>query len=258
MNFSGIVVTLNEEKNLKRCLDSLFKVCDEVVVVDSGSIDETVEIANSYGAKVIFHEYLGDGKQKNFAIGHVKHDWIVQLDADESIDDIAIEELNAFKASGLIEKYDALGFRRKTHIGKRWVKSCGWYPDPCVRVLNKKRAAFTDSVEHTRVIASKTMIFEGHILHYSFDSYSDLFDRTNRFTTRSARNLFLNERRVNGFSPFLHAFVRFFMKYFVKRGFLDGLDGLTVAIGQALGAYLKYAKLVEYQREGKAPENMWG
>lgn len=247
---SANIITLNEEKNIGECIVSLTEVCNEVVVVDSGSSDRTVEIAESKGARVIVQPYLGDGYQKNVALDHVKNEWVLSIDADERLtEDMAA----AIKEIDLLETpHDAFSFRRRNMIGSRWIQCCGWYPDYCVRLYNKNKARFKEVAQHSSVVATKVRLIEADIVHYSFANIGQLFAKPGRdFSGRAAKIMYKEGRRANGVSPFLHGFSAFAKKYLLQKGFLGGVDGMTVSLSSGLNSYLKYARLLEYQRDSK-------
>ena len=149
MNITGIIITLNEQTNIKDCIESMQSVCDEIIVVDSNSKDKTRDIAEELGAKVIIQDYLGDGFQKNFALDKAKNDWILSLDADERLTSDMISEIKSLdlKSSG----FDGFGFPRRNFIGSRWIKHGGWYPDVCVRLYNKQKTMLKKVKQHSFV-----------------------------------------------------------------------------------------------------------
>lgn len=247
MLISANIITYNESKNITTCVNALKDICDEVIVVDSLSTDNTTEIAKSLGAKIVIQEYLGDGQQKNIALDYAKYDWILSIDADEVPDDEMISSILKLK-SEKIQEYDAYSFRRKNHIGDRWIKHCGWYPDICTRLYNKNTTKYQNISEHSHVEAENIKELPGNIIHHSFKNYDDLFYKANRHSTRGANILLDKGARVNRFSPIIHGFWAFIKKYFFQRGFIQGLNGLTIALSVSLTSYLKYAKFLEMKR----------
>jgi glycosyltransferase involved in cell wall biosynthesis len=251
---TGIIITLNEAEHIADCIKSLMPVCNEIIIVDSGSSDQTLEIAQNMGAKVHMQKYLGDGPQRNHAHIYTKNEWILNLDADERLHDNAVKTINSLNLE--TTSYDAFALRRRNHIGSRWIKVCGWYPDYCIRLYNKEKTRFSENKQHDKVTTKNYKKINMDIVHYSFHNIGELFSRhPNRsFSTRAAKILFRKNRKVNSFSPFLHGAWALFNSYFLKRGFLGGCDGLTVAISSAVNSYLKYAKLLEYQRDQRVRE----
>ncbi|MEZ4871815.1 MAG: glycosyltransferase family 2 protein [Bdellovibrionales bacterium] len=245
-NISGNIITLNEESHIKDCILSLRLICDEIVVVDSGSTDKTKEIAREMGALVVDQPYLGDGIQKNVALSHVKNDWVFSLDADERVTPELAEAINNLDLENT--PYEAFSVRRRNYIGDRWIKYCGWYPDNFIRLYNRQKTKFADVKAHARVQTKNYDQLNADLIHWSYKHAGELFVKGDRFSTRGAKILFEKGRRGNGFSPVLHGGLAFIKKYFFKLGFLGGVDGLTVALSAGVNSYLKWAKLLQLQR----------
>ncbi len=250
---TGIVITLNEERNIKQCIESLQQVCSEIIIVDSESQDNTVAIATKLGAKVINQPYLGDGIQKNVGIDYASNDWILSLDADERLTPEAVDSLKNIDL--LNTDHDAFALRRRNYIGSRWIKQCGWYPDYCIRLYNRHKTRFAAVKQHAAVEAKNPQRLNADIIHYSFENLGQLFAKPGRdFSGRAAKIMYQKGKRANAFSPFTHGLNAFVRKYIFQRGFLGGVDGMTVALSSAINSYLKYAKLLEYQRDPKVLE----
>lgn len=250
MRISGNIITLNEERNIEDCIKSLQQVCDEIVVVDSGSTDSTVAIAESLGARVVVQSYLGDGFQKNVALSYVHSDWVLSIDADERLTPEMVSEIQALKLG--VGGYDAYAFRRRNMVGSRWIKRCGWYPDYCIRLYNKNTARFASVKQHAKVEADHVKTIKADMIHYSFKNIGELFSKGGRnYPNRSAKIMYLKGKKVTGFAPFSHGFFAFFRAYILKGGFMLGVDGLSVSMSIGLNSYLKYARLLEYQRDAK-------
>jgi len=244
--YSGIVITFNEEKNIRDCLVSLFRVCDDVVVIDSNSQDNTVEIARGMGATVLTQDFLGDGPQRSIGLPHCRHNWIVYIDADERLDEDLVAALPTLDLNNdAIEAYEC---RRKNHFNGRWIKVAGQYPDYICRIFNKSKTDFSKLQIHARIETKKLKRIPGHILHYSFDSLRDLIARMNQYSDWQSQTLAERGMQVSGFAPFFHGLSSFIKFYLIRRGFMAGLDGLTISIGNAMGTYFKYAKLIEINK----------
>lgn len=261
MNISGIITTLNEEANIADAIASLRQVCDEIVVVDSESTDRTVEIARELGAKVYLQRYLGDGIQKNVALQYVTNRWVLSIDADERLSD----ELVAWIRSTDFETtpYDGFAVRRRNYIGSRWVKCCGWYPDHLVRLYRHDRLRFRDVKQHAFVPTNNTLKIKADLIHYRYKNSGELFSKPARnYSTRGAKILYLQGKKANAFTPFWHGTAAFLSNYFLRGGILGGVDGFTLSLAIACNSYMKYAKLLEYQRDPKVREaenfdNVW-
>lgn len=238
------IITLNEEENIKACIESAWKVADEIIVVDSLSTDKTREIAENLGARVYEHRYLGDGLQKDYGVQFAENDWILHMDADERLDDLMIEEIQGINYAET--PYDAFAFPRKNYLGARWQKV--WYPDYMVRLYNKDRCRFSPIIVHTSLTTKNYKRMTGHIIHYSFKDLSDCIVRADRYSKLDAKILFENNRKVSAWDPAIHGATSFVKFFFLKKGFAYGHDGLTASLIGALRSYLKYAHVLEMRR----------
>ncbi len=248
MQITGIITTLNESAHIVECIRSLQQVCDEVVVTDSYSRDDTVKLAQNAGAKVFLHEYIGDGLQKNLALPLTKNRWVLSLDADERLSDELVEAIRQID----FEKtpHDGFALRRRNLVGKRWVKCCGWYPDYLVRLFRKDRLQFVALKQHAFVPTTHTTRLKADIIHYRYKNIDQLFAKPERnYSTRGAKILFLNQKKAHFWTPFLHGSAAFFVNYLFRGGIFGGLDGYLVAKSIAHNSFMKYAKLLEYRRD---------
>ena len=246
MNISGLVITFNEEKSIGKCVEALFKVCNEVIVIDSFSKDNTVTIAKNKGAKVVSQAFLGDGPQRTHGLQFCKNDWILNLDADEFLDNDA--ELFIKQNKYLEGDFDAFSFRVKNFLGDELIDFSGWYPDYKVRFFNKQTATPSNSKVHQKIIATNEKKVAVHILHYGWDSFEQIVAKKNQYSTWHANQLFDQGKRINSFKPVLNGTLAFLRCYFFKRGIFNGLDGITIALIQGFFSYMKYAKLLKLQK----------
>jgi glycosyltransferase involved in cell wall biosynthesis len=246
MKISGLVITYNEEKNIGKCLDGLFKVCDEVIVIDSLSKDNTVKIAEEKGAKVVLQQFLGDGPQRIIGLPYCKNDWILNLDADE----ILADDAEKFILSGEYESkdFDAYAFSLYNYMGGKLIDFSGWYPDKTTRFFNKKTASPSKDMVHQRVEGNNKTSVNVHINHYAWEDFGQLIGKKNQYSSWHAQQLFDTGVRVGALKPVLNGTVAFIRCYFFKKGFLNGLDGLSMAMIQAFFTYMKYAKLIKIQK----------
>ncbi len=247
MAISGLVITYNEEKMIGKCIDALFKVCGEVIIVDSMSTDATVEIAKSKGAIVVSQSFLGDGPQRTHGLPHCKNDWILNLDADEFLDTDAEDFI--LKEKYLVGDFDAFSFRVKNFLADKLIDFAGWYPDHKVRFFNKKTAAPSASIVHQKIIATNEKRVAVHILHYGWQSLEQIISKKNQYSGWHAQQLFDQGKRINAFKPVLNGLVAFIRCYVFKKGFLNGIDGLTISMIQGFFSYMKYAKLIKIQKK---------
>jgi glycosyltransferase involved in cell wall biosynthesis len=249
MNISGLVITFNEEKNIGKCIDALFEVCDEVIIVDSMSSDETVEIAKQKGAQVFSQKFLGDGPQRSFGLPFCKNDWILNLDADEFLDVDAKKFISEKKY--VQDEFDAFSFRVKNYLGEKLINFSGWYPDHKVRFFNKKTARPSDDMVHQKIITQNEKKVAVHILHYGWDSLDQIIAKKNQYSSWHAKQLFEQGKRISAAKPVVNGLVAFVRCYFFKKGVFNGIDGLTIALIQGFFSYTKYAKLIKLQKKFK-------
>lgn len=245
---SGIITTLNEAANIEAAIRSLQQVCDEVVVVDSLSSDDTVAIAEKAGAKVVLQPYLGDGIQKNVALGYVKNKWVLSIDADERLTPELVEFINRTDFENT--PYDGFALRRRNYIGSRWVKCCRWYPDWLVRLYRHDRLRFCEVKQHSHVPTDNTRRIKADLIHYRYKNTGELFAKPERnYSSRGAKILYLSGKRVGPLSPIGHGLGAFMVNYFLRGGIFGGIDGLSLTLSIAQNSYLKYAKVLEWQRD---------
>jgi len=249
MKISGLVITYNEEKNIKRCLESMFLVCDEVIVVDSLSTDNTLKISEKLGAKVYSQAFLGDGPQRSFGLPFCKNQWILNLDADEKLDEDAVECIKKLDLNNT--EYECYEFKRKNHLHEKWIKVAGWYPDYVRRLFNKQMTDFSSVKTHTKIISKVFYRLDANVIHYSFDDYSNMIEIMNKYSTWQAEAYFEDNKKVVWISPFLHGSMSFIKHYILKKGFLAGIDGFNISLLNALGSYFKYMKLYELYKYKK-------
>ncbi|SER55444.1 Glycosyltransferase involved in cell wall bisynthesis [Vreelandella subterranea] len=239
---TGIVITLNEEDNISDCLFSLEKICDELIVVDSGSTDKTVDIARKHGAAIYTQEYLGDGPQKSFGVTYAKNDWIISLDADERLNEDAIKVIQSLT---LNDTKIAYSFYRKNHVGNHWIKAAGFYPDTVVRLYNRKTSGYLSKKAHSSVKSPVVHNTKTHINHFTYKDLSDWIYRINILSTRDAWAMNQSGKKASPISPIVHGINALIRKLVFKGGIFQGSDGILVAVTTAFHAYMKYAKLNE-------------
>ena len=244
-SLSAVLITRNADAVLDACLESL-AFADEIVVVDSGSVDSTVEIAGRRGARVVQKEWLGFGRQKQFAVEQAKHDWVLCLDADERVSPELAGSIAAALAAPGATVYRMP--RRNRFLG-RWLAHGEGYPDWSPRLFNRMNARWSDDLVHEKVLFAVTPgTLEGDLMHDSSDDLSTYLERQNRYTTLAARQAFEQGRSAGVFHLLCSPVVRFIKFYLMRLGFLDGLPGLLhISIG-CMNSYVKYAKLIELRK----------
>lgn len=247
MTISAVIITRNEEAMLPDCLRSLAWV-DEIVVVDSGSSDRTVDIAAEHGARVSqFDGWPGFGPQKNRAIELATGDWVLSIDADERVSaELAAEIRAAVNGAGSQAAY---AMPRLSSYCGRYMRHSGWWPDYVTRLFRRGSARFSDDLVHERLIVDGTVgRLSNTLLHESFGSLEEVLDKVNRYSSLSAQQMAAAGRRGSVSGAVLHGIGAFVRTYFLKAGFLDGREGFLLAVSNAEGAYYKYVKLWLKQR----------
>ena len=240
-NITATIITLNETKHIREVIENVQKVCNEVIVVDSFSRDETCEIAESLGAKVIKQKYLGDGGQKAFCEQFTTNEWILSIDADERLEDEAIEYLRAFDYEN--DSFDGYSFRRKSFIGKKYIKQ--WYPDRVVRLYNKSKCAYNTKGEHGKVETENYKNLDIDMLHYSFENFGVLVSKADRFAVNLAKVRYAEGKRASWYDPFVHGFGAMFKGLIIKGGIFGGMHEWHVAFASAYNSYMKYVVMLE-------------
>ena len=242
---SLVVITKNASNSLDKCLQSADWIPNKIVV-DSGSTDDTIEVAKRFGAKVIHQDWLGFGPQKQFAVMQAPTDWVLCLDADEFLSHELSKSLQAlFEQKELLDAYK---FPRSNKFLGRFLKHGEGYPDWSLRLFNKGKARWSDDLVHEKVVANdgplKVGELTGDLMHESGESVSHYIEKQNRYTDIQA-NLMIESGKKVSFSRLIFSpLMRFVKFYVVKRGFLDGLPGFVhITIG-CFAAFLKYLKVI--------------
>ncbi|ROR29607.1 glycosyltransferase family 2 protein [Inmirania thermothiophila] len=248
---TATIITLNEEEHLPACIESVRPVCDEVIVVDSGSTDRTVEVARALGARVLEQPYLGDGPQKAFAVPQARNDWILSIDADERLEEDAVAAIGGLDLDR--DDVDAYALRRRSFVGNHWIRAAGFYPDYVVRLYHRGRAGYLPRKAHSRVEARRVVRLQAHLRHLTYRDVAHWVERINALTSYDAWAAYERGRRARPWTPALHAAAALVRKLILKGGILQGMDGWNVAVTTAFHAYVKYWKLLERQRREDGP-----
>jgi glycosyltransferase involved in cell wall biosynthesis len=277
MNLSVVIITFNEEANIGRTLESVKPlVADgkaEIIIVDSGSTDRTVEIAKSFGAKVFVVEWKGFAAQKNSALDKATGDWILSLDADEEVDSELIAELTGHSADkSLPERSEwclmvgqgraanreiikgaSVGFliRRKNYFLGQWIKHGGFWPDPKLRLFRRGSGRFEDRAVHedVRVDGPTKSIPYGALIHHSYPTLSDYIEHMNRYSSLGAEMVVAKGKvRFSVINIVLRPLATFVYNYFLRLGFLDRREGLLLHLYHAAYVSWKYTKAWELSK----------
>ena len=243
MKLSATIVALNEERNIVRAIESLHGA-DEIVVVDSGSRDRTREVARILGARVIEEPWRGYAAQKNFAAECASNDWILSLDADESVGEVLEAEILELKQDG--PGCDAYSMPRLAQYCGRWIRHSGWYPDRKVRLYHRGRARWIGDFVHESVsVQGNIGRLDGHLLHFTCNSIAEHLRTLDRYTSLAARELVARGAPLPYWKLLLDPAWTFFRTYLVQQGFRDGAQGFTIARMASLYTRLKYSKARE-------------
>lgn len=249
---SACVICYNEEENIERCLKSLIW-CEEIVVVDSGSTDKTIEIARKYTNKIINKSWQGYRKQKQFALNQCNNNWVISLDSDEELDDEAIKAIKNLNInfSETEPKYAGYYISRIVYFMDKWWEKGGWYPEYRLRLMFKEKSAWEGIDPHDKAVVDgeTKRIKNGHIRHYTYNNLSDQIQALNHHSTVASKNLFELGKKSNLRHLIVNPISRFIKFYFLKKGFLEGKSGFIIAVNEAHYVFLKYAKLWELQRK---------
>jgi len=235
-----VVITRDAGASLAECLGSV-RFASETIVVDSGSGDNTAEIARDCGALVIDQPWLGFGPQKNFAVAQARNDWVLCIDADERVSpDLARSILSTLRQA----KFNAYEMPRRNRFLGKWLGHGEGYPDWNVRLFDRRHARWSQDAVHEHVLADgKVGRLAGDLLHASGDSIEAYLAKQNRYTTLQAEALFARGERFSAARLVMSPLVRFIRFYFLRGGFLDGVAGLVhISIG-CFNSFSKYAKL---------------
>ena len=238
--FSVVIITRNAASQLGACLESA-SFADEMLVVDSGSDDGTIELAARYGARVVQKEWLGFGAQKQYAVEAARHDWVLCLDADERVSEALRASIQAALAAPAAMAY---AMPRRNRFMGRWLRHGEGYPDWSLRLFNRRHARWSDDPVHEKVLCDAPAArISGDLLHDSAESLASYLKKQERYTSLAAEALYQAGRRDGVARMLLAPALRFVKFYFLRLGLLDGVPGLVhIAIG-CRNSFRKYAKL---------------
>ncbi len=243
-NISVIVTCYNEGKNIRRCLEKLDGF-GEVIVVDSFSTDSTMEIAREFPVIIYQRPYVSAAKQKNWAISLVKNEWVLVLDADESLSSQLKAEISALGEDFACE---GVWIRRQSeYLGKK-IRHCGWQRDKVLRLFRKNCGTYDEQEVHEEIsLNGKTVFLTSRLEHYPYSTIEQHFDKINEYSSRGARDYIEGGGRFPIVNTVLHPPFRFVRMYFFQGGFLDGVRGFILCLISSYGVFLKYAKAWEYR-----------
>lgn len=239
---TAIIPTFNEEHNIAEAIDSV-SWADEVLVVDSFSTDKTVEIAQQKGVRILQHEYENSATQKNWTIPQAAHPWIFLLDADERVTPKLQKEVRALLGKQKIE-HDAYWIRRKNVFMGRQINHSNWATDKVIRLFKRDTCRYQDKAVHAEISTKGTIsILSNHLIHNTYKDLKSYLVKLDRYAAWGAQDRLNKVEKVGFFHLFIKPGARFFIYYLLKRGFLDGKQGLIIAWLSAYSVFLRYLKL---------------
>lgn len=246
-SLSVVIITFNEERNIRRCLDSVAPVADEIIVVDSFSTDDTERLCSTYAnLHFVKHAWEGYIRQKNYANSLATCDLILSIDADEALSETLTQSIQDIKNQDVESK--AFSMNRLMNYCGEWIRHCGWYPDAKVRIFVRGKAEWTGKKVHeTLSLSEGTEIvhLKGDLLHYSFYTVEEHLRQTEKFALLSAEEMMEKGKKVSVAKALVHTLWRFIRDYIFKGGFVEGRTGFTICRTNAGGVWLKYKKAIE-------------
>ncbi|MFA6950400.1 MAG: glycosyltransferase family 2 protein [Lentimicrobiaceae bacterium] len=250
---SVVIITLNEEKNITRCLSSVEGLTDDIVVVDSGSDDLTASICESFGVNFHTHNWEGYAATKNYANSLAKNPLILSLDADEALSDELRESIRKVLVN---QKASAYSMNRCTNYCGKWIKHGGWYPDSKIRLFNNDEGSWAGSLIHEAIKLKNGAPIEhlkGDLLHYSYYTIADHVSQANKFTDLTALKAFQDGKKSTLWHIIFSPAIKFLRDYIFKAGFLDGYYGLIICCISAFATFMKYVKIHQLNKQPKLP-----
>ena len=239
MRLSAVIITRNEAANIAACLDSI-SFCDEIVVVDCGSDDGTVSLAEGKGARVLNHAWTGFGPQKNIALAHATGDWVLSIDADERVSPALAAEIHQAITTGQFNGYE---LSRQSSFCGRTMRHSGWNPDHTLRLFRRGKAAFSDDLVHEKVVCEEPVgRLSEPLIHHPVIRIEDALRRMDAYSTAGAEQLVKDGRRVSFSAAIFRGLGAFLRTYIMRAGFLDGKEGFMLAVANAEGSYYRYLK----------------
>lgn len=239
---SVVIIANNEEKNLPACLEAARRVADEIIVVDSGSVDRTPEICRDYEVNYQIYPWEGYSGSKNFGNSLARYNWILSLDADEVLSEELIQQILIVKVQ---PSSDAYSMNRLTNYCGKWIRHSGWYPDTKIRLWKKEMASWMGDVHEELVFNGnpRVSLLNGDLLHYSIPSREVHRKQIQKYSDLWAESAYKSGKKAGSVSRIYKSAFRFISTYFFKLGFLDGKAGFAIARGSAWSVYLRYSKL---------------
>lgn len=240
---SVVIITYNEERNIRRCLESVMPIADEIIVVDSLSTDRTEQICAELGVQFVKQKFLGYIEQKNYALKFAENEYVLSLDADEALSDELKNSLLEVKNNFSTQGYT---MNRLTNYCGKWVRHCGWYPDRKLRLFNHKLGKWGGINPHDEFKFTQNediKHLQGDLLHFSYYTIDDHYKQVEKFTDIAAKAYFDNGKKAYLLKLWISPVVKFIRDYVFLLGFMDGVTGLRICYISAMATYMKYYKL---------------
>ena len=249
MKITATIITLNEERNIDRCIRSLKDVVDEIVVLDSNSTDNTEKICSEHGVVFQKRDWEGYSASKNYLNSLANFDYILSIDADESLDDELKKSILEIKK---LNDPDVYTVNRLTNYCGKWIKHSGWYPDVKLRLFPKKGCYWEGEFVHEELVYPCNLKVEplaGHLEHYSYYSFKEHRARADKYSTLTAKKMHKAGKTASVIKPYLSGLARFISMYFISGGFLDGKMGFKIAQISAQSNVFKYKELIRLNQQ---------
>ncbi|MGM5469915.1 glycosyltransferase family 2 protein [Flavobacteriaceae bacterium LMO-SS05] len=252
IKLSAVIITYNEEEHLNKCLSSLIGVADEIVVVDSFSTDNTAAICSQFNVKFIQQKFLGYIEQKNFALSHASYNHILSLDGDEALSDDLKTSILKTKSNWVFDGYYC---NRLNNYCGQWIKHSDWYPDRKLRLFKKGSGEWKGINPHDTYVlkdGNQTGKLNGNLLHWIYRDYAEHNLKVEKFSTIAAKAYFELGKKSSLWKIVYRPFWAFFKAYFLRLGFLDGLNGFVICVQTYNVTFLKYIKLRQLTKDHSA------
>ena len=253
MRISVTIITLNEERNIARCIDSVLSFADEIIVMDAGSNDNTVNLCKARGVTVVFQPWLGYGAQKNKVNALATSEMILSLDADEAVTESLKKSLLEIKQQGKLGYYS---MNRLTNYCGQWIYFSGWNPDIKLRLFPKE-TQWSNDIVHEEIIlpeGHEVIQLSGNLSHYSYYSREEHLARANAYSILTAKKYHQQGRACSFYTPWTAYLGRFVKMYILKMGFLDGINGWHIARISATSNHFKYSELRRLNKKSRSNE----
>lgn len=246
---SIVLISYNEEKNLFRCLRSVAGLAQEIILVDSGSTDTTLDIAAQFEAKIYHQTWLGYRDQKNRALEYCTQRWILALDCDEEVSATLKASLLDFFEYGDCDRFSGATFNRCTRFLNRWIKHGDWYPDKKLRLFRRGQGFWIEPIHESVLLSGPITHLAGDLLHYSFSSIKSYIEKIHPFAEEFLQKH--PEKKWSLVATLARPIWRFFRAYLLRAGFLDGFAGFWIAYATAFSVFVRYSRSYEEQLEAK-------